>query len=272
MQFDQPLTRPIRDIHPKEWATKLNTKKLDNAEFRNLQHFKNYCASITQIQDDYCDVTYAEALDDLLKGKAQLKEDEYESIRNLVRTNLLKRGLISEEIYESYKYDIDGVAVDVAKVIAEDPQCFLKPAYSYTSYFYELYINVSYAGSVDDSHVREQMCKILATIEELEREHIFIKVTLVDCSGDVDGDRDLLTTLPLFDYRDIKDIKAMSSVLNERLLRKFMFAMSEDIYGDNLASSYGRPIELPQTIRPINLDEIDLFTSIYDSIIGPGTR
>ena len=272
MKFDQPLNRPIRDIHPKAWATVLNTNKLDNAEFRNLQHFKNYCSSITQKKDNMCDVSYAEALNDLLKGKAVLKPNEYESIRNLVRTNLLKRGLISEEVYESYKYDIEGVAFDVSKIIAEDPQCFLAPSYSYTSYFYELYINVSYAGSVSDSHIREQMCKILATIEELEREHIYIKVTLVDCSGAVDNERDLLTVLPLFDYREEKTIGTMSSVLNERLLRKFMFAMSEDIYGNSLSSGYGRPIELPQTIRPIELNEVDLFTSIYDAVIVPGTR
>lgn len=272
MQFDQPLDRPIRDIHPKEWANHLKTDKLDNAEFRNLMDFKNYCSSITQREDNKCGVTYAEALDDLVKGKAQLKTDEYESIRNLVRTKLLKRGLISEEVYESYKYDIDGISVDVGKVIAGDPQCFLKPNHTYNNFFYELYINVSYAGSVEDSHIREQMCKILATIEELEREHIYIKVTLVDCSGEVDGTRDLLTTLPLFDYRDVKDLNTMSSVLNERLLRKFMFAMSEDIYGDNLDSGYGRPIELPNTIRPVNLDEVTLYTSIYDAVITPGTR
>lgn len=272
MKFDQPLNRPIRDIHPKEWSTKLRLDHLDNAEFRNLQHFKNYCSTITQIKDMYCDVSYAEALDDMLKGKSLLAEDEYESIRNLVRTNLLKRGLISENVYESYKYDIDGVAVDVSKVIAQDPECFLKPVRSYKNYFYELYINVSYGGGVENSHVREQMCKILATIEELEREHIFIKVTLVDVSGEVAPGKDLLTTVPLFDYRDHKDINTMSSVLNERLLRKFMFAMSEDIYGNTLNGSYGRPIELPNAISPVNLDEIDLFSSIYDSVIQPGER
>lgn len=273
MKYDLPLTRPIRDIHPTSWSTKLDLTTLDYAEFRNLHHFKHYVSKLTQRKDDHCGVTYSQAVKELLADKSQLEPGEYESIRNLVRSNLMKRGLISESVYESFKYDVDGIAVDVAKIIAGDPECFLKPAYSYKNYFYELYVNISYPGSISDSHVREQMCKLLATIEELERQHIYIKVTLVDVSRRVSTDgRSLLTVLPLFSHKDPKSVETMSAVLNERLLRKFMFAMSEDLYDDRLVYSYGEAIELPDTIRPVSLDEVDLFTSIYDQVITPGER
>ncbi len=109
MKLDIKLNKPIRDIYPVSWQSKLNMIDLDVAEFRNLQHFKNYVSNITQIQDNTCGVTYAKALDDLLKEKSPLNVTEYESIRNLVRSNLLKRGLITEEIYERFMYTIDGV-------------------------------------------------------------------------------------------------------------------------------------------------------------------
>jgi len=272
MKLDIKLDKPIHNIHPQGWKDRVRVDKLDYAAFRNLTHFKNYVSRLTQIDDMKCGVSYEQAVEDLLKNKSQLEPGEYESIRNLVRTNLLKRGLISENVYESFKYDIDGIAVDVSKVIAEDPQCMLKPMYSYTNYFYELYVNISYPYRITDAEIRENMCKLLATIEELERQHIFIKVTIVDCSQGVTSDRDLITVLPVFSHRDHKSIEIMSAVLNERLLRKFMFAMSEDIYEDDLDDSYGKATELPDSIRPVDLDECELFEEIYSKVITQGER
>jgi len=273
MKLDIKLNRPIRDIYPKEWQNKINMVNLDNAEFRNLQHFKNYCSQLTQRNDMQCGISYKEALKDLLQEKSLLDPTAVDLIRNLVRSNLLKRGLISEDIYESYKYDIDGIAMDVQKVIDGNPECMLKPMYSYTNYFYELYVNISYPYSISDETIRENVIKLLATIEELERQHIYIKVTLVDVSGYVNNENDLLTIVPLFSYKDYKSIQTMSAIINERLLRKFMFAMSEDVYGDTLASGYGKPITLPNTINiGGNLDEIELFEEIYNKVITPGVR
>ena len=162
---------------------------------------------------------------------------------------------------------------DIGKIIEGNPECILTPAYSYTNYFYELYINISYSGSVSDSHIRKNAIKLLATIEELERQHIYIKVTLIDASGQVNNENDLLTLVPLFSHRDHKSIETMSAVVNERLLRKFMFAMSEDVYGDDLSDGYGKPIYFTDAINlGDSLDEIELFSTIYDSVIEPGVR
>lgn len=273
MKLDMNLNKPIHSIHPSEWKSVLKSNnKLDYIPFRNVTHFTNYMSKISQKDDTKCGVTFKQYVSDLRNNVSQLEPGQYESIRNLVRTKLLKRGLITEEIYESYKYDVDGIAVDVSKFIQEDPQCMLKPAYSYTNYFYELYINISYPGYIKDSEVITSMCKILATIEELERQHIYIKVTIVDCSLDVAPNKDYIMVLPLFSHKDFKSIETMSAVINEKLLRKGMFAMSEDIYEDDLDESYGQAVELPQTIRPVNIDEIELFTNIYDKVIVPGKR
>ena len=273
MKLEINMHKPLHDILPKEWSTELNIKKLDYIPFRNLLHFKQYVSTVTQKESNSCGVSYTEALDDLLKEKSQYSKEEYESIRNLVRANLLKRGLISEDIYESFKYSSEGVIVDISKVINEDPECFLTPVKSYTNHFYELYVSISYSAFVDDTTVRQNAIKLLSTIEELERQHIYIKITLVFGDHLSDNNRDMLVTIPLFSYKDFKSIETMSAVLNERLLRKFCFALLEDVYGKKLSPGYGHTMQMTTTVNlGHDLDETILFSKIMDEVVTPGER
>jgi len=273
MILDLKMNKPMMDILPKKWKEELNTDKLHNVMFRNLQHFKNYVSKVTQKENMKCGVSYSEALDDLLKEKSQYSAQEYESIRNLVRQNLLKRGLITSDVYERYKYNYEGQVIDVSELATGNPECVLTPAYEYKNHFYELYISISYPWRVSDETVRNNAIKLLATIEELERQHIFIKVTLVFGDHHANYKDDLLVTIPLFSYKDFKSIETMSAVVNERQLRKYMFALLEDVYGNELSSSYGIALDMTTVINIGNdLNEIDLFTSIVDQVVTPGTR
>ncbi len=273
MKYIEPST--MLSIHPKEWMDILNSTHTSVYQYRNLQHFKHHVKSLTQLNDTKCGVSYKNALKDLLRGTPQITESDYQTIKNTVRQNLLKRGLISESIYESYRYDIEGEIWDVSKVIAEDPACFLVANESYKNYFYELYISVSYPYHVSNDTVIQNMAKILATVELLEREHIYCKISLIvpnrKCNIG-DGKPNYLGIIPIFSHRDTKTIETMSSVLNDRLLRKFFFAIWKDLYGKNLAGGYGVATELPYTIIPVDLDECDLASSIIDKVIIGGTR
>lgn len=263
---------PLLDVYPSVWKGTLPPDKTTVFQYRNLLHFKHHVRTLTQKEDSKCGVTYAEALRDLLSDTPLMSEGDYQIIKNRVRQNLLKRGLISEAVYESYHYSVEGEMWDVAKVIAEDPECFLVPTEKYTSFFYELYISVSYPYHVADSTIRENMAKILATVELLEREHIYCKITLVMPNTDTStsGKPHNLILIPVFSHRDPKTIGTMSAILNERLLRKFIFAVYEDHYGSSLASGYGNATTLPHAIVPVDLDECDLASSILDRVITPG--
>jgi len=269
----RPENTPLRDIYPKEWATcGFNLSNTYIAEYRNLQHFKYHVAGLTQKQDSYCGISYADAVDELRQGVSTMNKGTYETIKNKVKANLLKRGLIADTVYESYKYDVEGDIVDVAKVIAQDPCCCLVPNESYTNHFYELYVSVSYPSYVDNKDVMDNMAKILATVELLEQEHYYCKLTLVmpnEGCNNGSGPSNYLGLIPLFSHKDIKTIETMSSVLNDRLLRKFFFAVWEDQYGISLCSSYGSAKELPMTIRPVDLDECDLASDIINRVITP---
>jgi len=260
----------LPDIHPRSWLTKLNPADTVIFNYRNLLHFKSHVKTLTAKDDTECGISYSKALKELLTDIPTITEGEYEIIKNRVKQSLLKRGLISESVYESYHYDVEGELWDVAKVIAEDPACFLVPTEKYISYFYELYISISYPHYVSNSTIKDNMAKILATVELLEREHIYCKITLVfpdkSCSS---GDKkNFLATIPLFSHRDTKSIQTMSAVLNDRLLRKFFFAVLEDTFGDTLKSNYGTAITVPDVINVGDtLDEVEFCQSIINKII-----
>lgn len=267
MKLDIRLDKPLHSILPQEWRNHLD-KNLDYAPFRNLAHFKTYVSGITQRDDHECGISYKEALSDLLTEKPLYDKQQVENIRDLVRQNLLKRGLITDDIYERYKSSVEGVVIDIGELAAGNSECCLTPKYNYKAHFYELYINISYPYITSNQTITENSIRLLATIEELERQNINIKITLVLGSRNVSYDKTLFTTIPLFSHRDFKSIETMSAVLNNRLLRKFYFACFEDIYAENLSDDYGHTINLPKTINlGHQIDEIALWNEVQKECI-----
>ena len=64
----------------------------------------------------------------------------------------------------------------------------------------------------------------------------------------------------------------MSSVVNERLLRKFYFALLENTYKDNLDSGYGYPVELEGCMNIGNeFDEIEFYQEVVGKV-GAGDK
>lgn len=259
---------PFPDVFPKEFSKPLPTR--DYLSFRNLDHFKHVVSKLTQKQDSSCGMSYAEALKKLLTGESDFPEQEQATIRNLVRENLQKRGLITQEVYEAYRYAVDGVevGVDIGKYANGEPDCVITPAKQYVDFFYELYINISYPSHVSDENIRRNCAKLLATVEELERQHIFIKVAMVfpgkHCGKDGSN---FFSDVPLFSHKDAKSVSTMSSVVNDRLLRKFFFAILEDFYADNLASSYGTAVTLEKSMNIGGaFNEIEFFEEVVLSV------
>jgi hypothetical protein len=81
---------------------------------------------------------YKDALKNLVQRKSDFPEKDQKSIENLVRNNLLKRGLITEEIYENFVYTSDGtnVGVDIGKYAAGESDCVITPSRQYIDFFF----------------------------------------------------------------------------------------------------------------------------------------
>ena len=265
------LTLPFPDIFPKEWKS---IGAFDHVAFRNLDHFKHVVSQLTQKADDNCGITYKDALTKLLRGESDFPYKEKAELRNLVRSNLFKRGLITEEVYENYKYSEEGtqVDVDVGKYAAGEADCVMVPSRQYIDYFYELYVSISYPWTVDNKDVRKNTAKLLATIEELERQHVFIKITLVfpgNGCGAREGHskKNFFSSIPLFSHKDRKDVDTMSAVLNDRLLRKFYFAILEDLYGSGISYGYGYPMDIYKVMKiGQTFNEIEFFEKVLSEV------
>jgi len=263
------LDTPLPDIFPDSWT--VHGSKQDFASFRNLDHFMFTVSNLTQKRDDTCGISYKDALSMLLRRQSDFPVEEQESIRNLVRSNLYKRGLITGEVYENYKYDVEGTAVgfDVGKYASGEPDCVITPSKEYTDFFYELYVSISYPYNIANSTVRENVAKLLATIEELERNHIFIKVTLVLPVKGITKleDIEFFSSIPLFSHKDYKSVQTMSSVVNEKLLRKFYFALFENLYEDKLSGHYGIATDIEGTMNIGNhFDEIEFYKTVFEKV------
>lgn len=261
-------TMPFPEVFPEEFSKALPTR--DYLSFRNLGHFCHVVSKLTQKNDDYCDMTYAEALRKLLAGESDFPESEQHSVRDLVRSNLQKRGLITQDTYEAFKYTVDGVnvGVDVAKYVDGDAACVISPAKQYIDFFYELYVSISYPWGTPNSTIRANCAKLLATVEELERQHIFIKIAVVfpDRNAAKDG-RNMFLDIPLFSHKDAKSVKTMSAVINDRLLRKFVFAILENFYGSQIAGGYGHPVTMSKCMNiGDTFDEIAFFEEVVCTV------
>lgn len=267
---DFNLDLPFPDVFPKIWNEELGPRHF--MMFRNLDHFRYEVKQLTQKTDDNCGMSYAKALDMLLRGESDFPEEQQASIRNLVRSNLHKRGLITEEVYENFRYSTDGtkVDVDVGKYANGEPDCVMSPSVQYIDFFYELYINISYPFYVSNEQVRENVAKLLATVEELERQHVFIKITLILPIKRVCNNRNksnFCATIPVFSHKTPKSVNSMSSVVNDRLLRKFFFAILETEYQEDLAYGYGNATSLDGTMNIGNkFDEIEFFEKVINSV------
>lgn len=269
-KFNTSIAMPT--ILPEVWRSEFTST--DNVLFGSLDHFVYVVSKLTQKEDNNCGVSYEEALENLVRRKSDFPKSDQESIRNLVRSNLLKRGLITEEVYENFKYTSDGtnVGVDIGKYAAGESDCVITPSRQYIDFFYELYISISYSYGVSNKTVRENVAKLLATVEELERKHIFVKINVIlpiqDAAYDTEGNsKSFFSLIPVFSHKDFKTVEVMSAVVNEKLLRKFYFAVVEDLYGDSISSSYGTPVALPKTINiGEDLNEIELFDQIVKDV------
>ena len=110
---------------------------------------------------------------------------------------------------------------------------------------------------------------MLATIEELQRQHIHIKVSLVLPILKANSKNDFFSIIPVFSHKEFKTAEVMSSVLNNRLLRKFYFAVLEDFYKKDLAYNYGMAVNLPDAVNiGQNFNEVKFFTDIQSHVRG----
>lgn len=244
-------TKVLRVIHPKSFVK----AKTLIVEFDNKLSFVHWVMGL-QLGGNTTDNFVKKFLASVVKTP---ELEGIENIKNNVRNNLIKRRLISENIYSGYTYELDGVMLDPSEVVLGNPKCYLAPVLVDTKYFYELYVNMSIAAMVSADTIQTNVIKLIETIKLLESRNIQIKVNIIDYGADVvtnDGDyKDILIIVPICSHTDFKSYKTLYPFFSEAMERGPLFKVAH-LYNDS--DCVGNAETLDSAINLWRLDEVKL--------------
>ena len=114
----------IDDIHPKSLLVPNTVVQ----SFDNKEEFQYYLKN--NPHPNYSTLQFFKNVE-----QYDVDEKQVELIRNTVRNNLIKRGIITGTIYEGYKYDVGGEIIDYAELATGNPKCFRTPIRMYDKWF-----------------------------------------------------------------------------------------------------------------------------------------
>jgi len=241
----------IRDIHPTDLLHEEDTVV---EEFDSKEDFIEYIRQHPREEFDL-DIFFENI------KNPNIDKEHVEQVRNTVRNNLIKRGIITGVIYEGYKYDIEGDIVDYAELATGNPKCMLKPVKKYDKYFYELYVNMSIPWVVQDDEIVDGAIRLAETIRALEELHIEIKINVVMFSrGMFTNDKNYLFIMPLMSHLDYKDVNSIVPFVDSIMFRTAMWTAMRNA-GDTV-ESLGRATKLTNTVNLWELDEEELARGI----------
>ena len=245
----------ISDLHPKSLLYKNNTVV---KEFDSREDLMEYLKANPNDQYD---------LTQFFKNTKEYKVDidKVEEVRNTVRNNLIKRGIITGTIYEGYKYDIEGEIVDYAELAVGNPKCMMKPIKKYDKYFYELYINMSIPWRVEEKDIQEGAIRLVETIKALEELHIEIKINSVLYSdGMFNNGENYLFICPLLSHLEYKDHKVLLPYIDGEALRRALFTVMHN--NGNTKDTLGNAVKLDNTVNLWELEEVELAERIINEL------
>jgi len=235
----------------------VDTTKLDIHTYHNLAAFAGYISSIKDVQT-YRDSSHTgdknftgtenfeDALELVLKPYGEPPVDIKDAVLDIeakIRNNLHKKGLLTDWLVEDYHYDVEGVEIDIGKLIAGDAECYLKPNKKYKDHFYDLYINIGVAHYVTTNQIIEAFCNVIAVIVSLEKRGHKIRLFASSFSKDVSTDgRSSIINVCVKRYDEWINIKSIARIIYPSFLRRLIFKFEEVQYDKKLVSGYGLAI------------------------------
>jgi len=245
----------MSDIHPKSLLYMDNTviQEFDSREdlIEYLKENKHPKYDLTKFMKN---VKYYE-----------IEEKKVDEVRNNVRNNLIKRGIVSGTIYEGYKYDFEGEIIDYAELSTGNPKCMMKPIKKYDKYFYELYVNMSIPYTISEREIQEGAIRLAETIKALEELHIEIKVNIVLYSQKmyINGEN-YLFICPLVSHLEYKDHQVLLPYMDGEFLRQALFTIMSN--SGNTVGTLGNATKLKNSVNLWELDEVELAERIIGEL------
>ncbi len=193
--------------------------------------------------------------------KYKVDEKKVEAIRNTVRNNLIKRGIITGTVYEGYKYDIEGEIIDYGELATGNPRCFRKPIKKYDKWFYELYVNMSIPWFVSEESIIDGAIRLTETIKALEELNVEIKVNIIlHSDGMFTNGGNYLFVLPLCSHLEFKDHDLLLPYMDGEFLRQALFTVMKN--NGKTSGDLGSARKLKNSVNLWELEEEELARGI----------
>ena len=238
-------------------AVGIDPNKLDMIQFNNIRQFAAYIKSIEHIEtpskssqksDSAWSGTknFEDAMNLILKPYGEPPKEiktKVESIEHKIRNNLHKKGLLTDWIAEDYHYDVEGVEIDIAKLIEGDPECYLKPNKKYKDHFYDLNVNIAVSAGNSVDAIVDSFCKVIAVVIALEKRGHKIRLFASSISKNVSTDgRSSFINVCVKNYDEFVDLKAIARIIYPSYLRRLIFKVEEVKYMGKLSGGYGQAV------------------------------
>ena len=235
----------------------IDPNRLDMLQFNNIRQFSAYIKSIKDVETSRKSShegtmkftgteTFDDALDLVMKpfGKPPVKIMEaVENIEMKIRNNLHKKGLLTDWLAEDYHYDVEGVEIDIGKLVEGDPECYLKPNKKYKDHFYDLNVNVAVSWNNSTETIIEAFCKVIAVVISLEKCGYKIRLfaTSITKNASTEG-RSSMVNVCIKNYDELTNIKAIARIIYPSYLRRLIFKIEEVKYQGKLDIGYGQAV------------------------------
>ena len=275
----------ILDIKKEDLKRHLDLEKLDLVIFDSLEQYAGHLYKIKDLNIShnssmskgnswYGTEDFDEALDLILRpnkdltGKLKL---DIENIENKIKNNLQKKGLLTKWIIEDYHYNVEGIELDIGKLIEGDPNCYLVPNIKYKDHFYDLHLNYIVSSVTSTEVVAEALSKVVSVIKQLDERGYKLRIFATGVSKrTTTSGRSLIQSTIIKHYDELLCINKLARVLHPSFQRRLSFKFREDKYGKDLNSEYGQSVDGIPGI--INLNSSLKEESLLNSIVEQSTR
>lgn len=149
-------------------------------------------------------------------------------------------------------YDVEGHAVDIARMLEGEPECWLKfeseRTQSSQAKFLRLVVNVGASGGVRSSRMIQRGAVIVALVEALEMAGTRCEITVVDATGDAScrfGQIHYSASILVKRFDEPVDMPLIAyAVAHPTVLRRHIFRLYETMDYEGCSAGYMRPTEV----------------------------
>jgi len=153
---------------------------------------------------------------------------------------------LMETVISGYRFDVEGLFFDIGKVLSGEPECWLKPLKQNEPKEIVLKISTSANQSVSAEDIARGAGEILGIVNKLEQDGFRVKLENWLFSERVTktGNKNHLTIVTVKDFNDTINYAKMSAIVSPSLQRRGVFMLREQLFGQKMASGYGRTVAL----------------------------